>query len=66
MCLLSQSEASIQKKTSTAKFARSLCTDPTGALPFRGKITWLGDYLLATRDEEIDELLDVFLRLHDD
>ena len=25
---LSQSEASIQKRTSTAKFARSPCTDP--------------------------------------
>ena len=28
MRLLSQSEASIQKRTSTAKFARSPCTDP--------------------------------------
>ena len=30
MRLLSLSEASIQKRTSTAKFARSPCTDPPG------------------------------------
>ena len=31
MRLLSLSEASIQKRTSTAKFARSPCTDPPGS-----------------------------------
>ena len=30
MCLHSLSEASIQKRTSTAKFVRSPCTDPPG------------------------------------
>ena len=57
MRLLSLSEASIQKRTSLVKFARSPCTDPPGFLFFPKRfLSWgiktLFAYVQAARSEQ--------------